>query len=175
MKTARLVLLAVVTALFSFGHSTIACAQSLVGNTSAVSVGDFFADSGAAKKYGGDSQLYISYQYTVPVNVPFTATKTIVAAEFETGTGNGGHSNVVPITIGEFLGGDGKSPYALHNYYGGVGIGAYIENIGHSSSTVRAGGYAAVGYNFAHDFYVQAKYQIVESANGPILSAGVRF
>jgi hypothetical protein len=161
----------------AFGFPAIARAQSLplVGNPTAISGGVFLPSSGDSKKSGGSSQLYVNLQYGFPINVPMTPTRTVVSLEGEFGTHGGHHSNIVPLTIGEYFGGSGKSPFAANNFFGGIGIGVYFENIGGFSSSAQIGGYGTIGYNVGSALFIAAKYQVVKAANGPIISAGVRF
>jgi hypothetical protein len=177
MRTTLAVLFTVITALFAPVFNTAAHSQSLplVGSPNGVSVGLFLPSSGDAKNAGGSSQLYVDFQYGFPVSVPFTPTRTVVNLAGEFGTNSGHHSYIVPLTIGEYIGADGKSPFAARNFYAGVGAGIYFESIGSFSSSGQLGGYATVGYNIGLGFFVQAKYQIVKSADGPIISAGARF
>ena len=177
MRSIRLFSFAVVAILLAFAGTTGAHAQSLplIGGPNAASIGLFLPSSGDTNHDGGSSQLYLNLQYGFPVNVPFTPTRTVVNLEGEFGNNNGHHSNIVPLTIGEYVGSGGRSPFASHNVYGGVGAGVYLESIGSSSSTGQIGGYALVGYNVAFNIFVQAKYQFVKSADGPIVSVGARF
>jgi hypothetical protein len=177
MRSTRLSLIALLSVSLAVGAQSFAHAQAVPSliSPSAVSAGLFLPSSSDAKNAGGSSELYLDAQYGLPVNIPFTPTRTVVSIEGEFGTHDGQHSNIIPLTVGEYFGGAGKSPFALHNFYGAVGAGFYLENIGSDSSSGAIGGYAAVGYNFALTFFVQAKYQIVRSANGPIVSVGTRF
>ena len=177
MRSIRFRFVSLVVASMTVAIGGIACAQGLplVSAPSAVAVGLFLPSSSDAKNAGGDSQLYLDAQYGLPVSIPMTPTRTIVSVEGEFGTHSGHHSNIVPLTIGEYLGSSGKSPFAAHNIYAGLGVGIYWENIGSDSSTGQIGGYGAIGYNIGYGFFVQAKYQLVKSANGPIISVGSRF
>ena len=104
-----------------------------------------------------------------------TSTRTVVGIGAEYGDRSGDSSVIVPITIGEYVGANGKSPFAPNNIYGGVGLGVYIENNNVFSTTSRIGGYATVGYNVGLGFFVDAKQQIVEHGNGTLLGVGFRF
>ena len=177
MRTTPILTVTVLTTVFTLFFSGLAHAQGLplVGNPTALSAGLYLPSSSDAKNAGGSSQLYLNLQYGFPVSVPLTPTRTVVGLEGEFGTHSGHHSNIVPITIGEYLGAGGKSPFAAHNVFGGIGAGIYLENIGSFSSSGQVGGYATVGYNIGLGFFVAAKYQVVKSADGMILSAGTRF
>jgi hypothetical protein len=176
MRSIRICLYAfLATALVLSIHGFAKAQIPLVTAPSAVSVGLFLPSSSDAKNAGGSSQLYVSAQYGLPVNVPLTPTRTVVTLEGEFGTHGGQHSNIIPLTIGEYVGASGKSAFASQNVYAGIGAGVYLENIGSDSSTGQVGGYGVIGYNIGAGFFVQAKYQVVKSANGPIVSVGSRF
>jgi hypothetical protein len=168
-------MIAVAALTLSFVHAASAQSLPLVGSPSAISVGAFFPSSGASANEGGSSQLDVDLRYGFPVSVPMTPTRTVVSVAGEFGNKSGGHSDIIPITIGEYLGAGNKSPFAVQNFYAGVGLGAYFESITTKSSTASLGGYGTVGYNIALGFFVDAKYQIANNANGLTVEGGYRF
>jgi hypothetical protein len=157
--------------------ATRADAQSLpvVGYPTTITAGAFFPSGGTAKQNGGSSQLYVELRYGFPVSVPLTPTRTVVSVGAEFGDANGGHSTIVPITIGEYWGAGGKSPFAANNYYVGAGVGPYIENMSGISTKAEFGGYGTIGYNIGLGFFVDAKYQVVANGSGTLVGAGFRF
>lgn len=146
----------------------------VIGGPAAISVGDFLPSDYAPRHNGGASQFSIEARYALP-GIPLTGLRTIGEVGLEDGNRDGNHSTIVPLTIGEYLGGNGKSPLSMKNVYGGVGAGVYFVNENGLSSAARIGGYAALGYNTPIALFVEAKYQVAEHADGTTLSVGLRF
>lgn len=148
----------------------------VVGSPSSISAGVFLPNGGDAKDRGGSTQLSVDFRYTVPVPNPLDVpARTIVSLGVQTGAKSGNHSTIVPLTVGEMFGANGKSPAAAGNTYFGIGAGVYFMNQSGISSTARIGGYAHVGYNINAVTYVDAKYQVVTHGDGLNVNVGLRF
>lgn len=158
------------------GTTSAAHAQGIGGPTS-LSVGGFWPSSGQAKYDGGTTQIDADLRWHVPVHDnPITMpARTVLDVGVEAGADHGNHDTIVPVTIGEDLGLNNKSPLAPNNAYVGVGVGAYFENMSGLSSQARLGGYVSVGYNFTHAVFLEGKYQWAQDADGPMLNVGYRF
>jgi hypothetical protein len=148
----------------------------VIGSPGAVSLGAFIPSSNDAKDKGGSTQLDINFQYGLPlIGSLGPLSHTVIGVGVETGTKSGGHSTVIPVTISQMFGVNGQSPTAGGSFYYGVGVGAYFLNQSGISVATRIGGQVEGGYNLTSSIFVDAKYQIVDHADGPIISVGARF
>lgn len=149
-------------------------ALPLVGSPTGLYVGGFFP-SGDAQKRGGSSQLAAELRYAFPVSVPLTPTRTVISLGAEFGSKHGNHNTIVPVTIAEYVGLNGHSPYSALTPYAGAGVGAYFLNQSGISTKTQIGGFGALGYNLALGFFIEAKYQFVQHGNGALVGVGFRF
>ena len=152
----------------------------VLGSPTGLSAGAFFPTSGAAKA-GGSTQLDIEFRYAIPLPNP-TPLLPVVGLGVETGSRSGNRSTVVPLTAGLLVGLNGLSPNAGGSIFAGGGVGVYFLNHHRSGSglnqlgtSTRFGGYGELGYNLTGLVFVDAKYQIVDRANGVSASVGLRF
>jgi|SRR3569833_346957 len=147
-----------------------------LGGPTALTVGGYWPSDNDAKR-GGTTQLNADLRYHVPVkDNPITVPhSTVLAVGVEAGSKDGNHNTIIPITIGEELGLDNKSPLAINNGYVGVGVGAYVMNQSGISTATRLGGYVSAGYNFTQSVFAEGKYQFVDHGSGPMLNVGFRF
>ena len=154
-------------------HPASADLASSATKPTSLSIGDFFPSSSVAKNNGGDNQFALGLRYSI--GGEGLLTKSSLGVDWE----HGGSSNdIVGLTVGQQFGLTGAGPDAANSAYAGVGIGDYIlvKDAGFGSHTNNdIGGFVDVGYNFTSFLFVDAKYQIVNDGDGPILSAGVRF
>ena len=159
-----------------FAHSAAASGPSVLGGPTAISVGGYWPSDEDAKD-AGQTQINADLRYHVPVkDNPITVPhSTVLAVGVEAGSKDGNHSTIIPITIGEELGANNKSPLASGNGYLGLGIGAYIINQSGLSTATRLGGYVSAGYNFTQAVFAEGKYQWVDHGTGPLLNLGYRF
>jgi len=177
----KIVKVAVIAGLAGLGAAMgpmAANAQSLpvIGGPSSISAGIFAPTSDDAKHGGGKTQFDANFRYTLPVPNPLDVpARTVLDLGVQTGARDGKHSTVVPITVGEVVGLSGKSPNAAGEGYAGVGVGAYIINQSGLSTATRLGGFGELGYNINSSFFVDARYQFVQHANGPLFNVGYRF
>ena len=176
LKNAWMWTLVVPSAVFLLCSGRPAAAQiPFVGLPSAISAGGFFPSSDRARDNGGDVQSNVEARYTLPVSVPLVASRTLLSIGVESAAKDDTHSTIVPVTVGEYFGANGKSPLASRNFYFGAGAGAYILNENGISTTARIGGYGALGYNLTEAVFLEAKYQLVQDGDGLSLQAGLRF
>ena len=147
-----------------------------LGGPTAVSVGAYWPKDDDAKR-GGSTQIDGDLRYHVPVkDNPITVPhSTVLSVGVQAGSKGGRHNTIIPITIGEELGLNNKSPLATGNGYVGAGVGAYIINQSGISTAARLGGYVSAGYNFSPAVFGEAKYQFVDHGSGPLLNVGYRF
>ncbi len=151
-------------------------ALPLIGGPSAISAGVFVPSGGDDKDRGGSTQLALNFRYTVPVPNPLVVpSRTVIDLGVQTGARNGGHSTVIPITIGQLVSANGHSPSAPGAIYVGGGIGAFVINQSGISSATRIGGFAELGYNVTDIIFADARYQFVDHANGLGITVGARF
>jgi len=141
-----------------------------------LSVGAYWPSSDDAKR-GGATQIDADLRYHVPVkDNPITVPhSTVLDIGVQAGSKDGKHNTIIPITIGEELGLNNKSPLATGNAYVGAGVGAYVINQSGISTATRLGGYVDVGYNATQAVFVEGKYQWVDHGSGPMLNLGYRF
>ena len=148
----------------------------IVGNPSSISAGVFLPSSGDSKDKGGTTQLSVNFRYTLPVPDPIgVPVRTVLDLGVETGAKSGGHSTVIPLTVGVVAGTGGSSPYSAGSFFYGAGAGVYFENQSGFSSASRIGAYAELGYSITGPLYINAKYQFVEHAEGATVNVGLRF
>lgn len=149
-------------------------ALPLLGSPNSISAGVFLPSSDEARA-GGSTQFALQFLYGLPVPTP-APTRTVIGLGLETGTKSGNRSTVIPLTIGEQVSvGSGL--------YAGGGIGYYFINQHRNSSngldqlgtSNKVGGYGELGYSLADTIFVNAKYQVVNKANGFSLTAGLHF
>jgi len=147
-----------------------------LGGPTSLSVGAYWPSSDDAKR-GGSTQIDADLRYHVPVkDNPITVPhSTVLDIGIQAGSKNGNHNTIIPITIGEELGLNNKSPLATGNGYVGAGVGAYVLNQSGLSTATRLGGYVDAGYNFTQAVFVEGKYQWVDHGSGPMLNVGYRF
>ena len=145
----------------------------LLGGPNSVSAG-VFVPSGGDAKVGGNTQFAVEFRYGLPIPLP-TATRTVIALGVETGSKNGSHSTVIPVSIGQIAS-------VGYGFYAGGGVGYYFINQHRNSNTLdtlktthQAGAYGEVGYSLADTIFVNAKYQFVSHANGLMVTAGLHF
>ena len=147
----------------------------ILGSPNAITAGVFIPSSGAAKSAGGATQLDVEFHYGLPIPNP-TPLRVVLGAGVETGSKNGSHSTVVPVTGGLQVG-LGAGVYA------GAGVGYYFLNQHRNGNTVDQlgtstclGGYGELGYSLPGGILtLSAKYQAVQRANGVVVSAGLHF
>jgi hypothetical protein len=148
----------------------------VLGGPSSLSVGAFFPSSDKTKDAGGATQLAVDFHYMLPVPNPLNIpTRTMVNLGVEAGAKNGRHSTVIPLTISQVVAPSGGSPVGGGSPYIGVGVGVYVVNTSGLSASSKIGGFAQIGYNLTSMFFIDAKYQFVQDANGAVVSAGLRF
>ena len=148
----------------------------IVGNPTSISAGVFIPSSGDASDKGGSTQLSLNFRYTLPVPDPIgVPVRTVIDLGLETGSKSGGHSTVIPLTVGVVAGTGGSSPYTAGSFFYGGGAGVYFENQSGLSSAARLGAYAELGYSITGPLYVNAKYQFVDHAEGATVNVGLRF
>jgi len=147
-----------------------------LGGPTSLSVGAYWPSSDDAKR-GGSTQIDADLRYHVPVkDNPITVPhSTVLDIGVQAGSKDGKHNTIIPITIGEELGLNNKSPLATGNGYVGAGVGAYVINQSGISTATRVGGYVDAGYNFTQAVFVEGKYQWVDHGSGPMLNLGYRF
>jgi hypothetical protein len=180
------------TKVFKFGLASVAAVAALslvspaqaapgpavpgIGGPTSISIGGFFPGSHDATDRGGSTQFVGEFRYTLPVPNPLDVpTRTVASLGVETGARDGKHSTVIPITIGEEVGLNKTSPSAGGQPYAGGGLGVYVINQDGISTATRIGGYLVLGYNVNSSVYVDAKYQFVDHADGPLVQVGLRF
>lgn len=148
-----------------------------LGGPTSLSVGGFWPSSGDAKDSGGSTQIDANLRYHIPVkDNPLTVpARTFLNVGVEAGAKDGNHNTIIPITVGEELGLDNKSPLASGNGYVGAGVGAYIMNQSGLSTATRLGGFVNAGYNFTSQVFAEADYQWVNHGNGALVNVGFRF
>ena len=146
-----------------------------VGGPSSFSAGVYLPSSGEAKD-SGNTQLNLNYRYTLPVeNELDVPARTVLDLGAQIGATHGKHNTIIPVTVGEVIGLNGKSPAATGNAFAGVGVGAYFMNQSGLSSAVRLGGYGELGYNISDSLFVDGRYQFVQHGNGAMINLGYRF
>ena len=146
----------------------------LLGGPTAITAGVFVPTDSRPTHAGGGQQLSLEARYALP-GVPFTGLKTVVSVGLEDGSQGGGHSTIIPFTIGEYAGSGGVNPLKFKDAYIGAGLGPYLENESGISTTTRIGGFVAVGYNTPIALFVEGKYQFVQDGSGFTASVGLRF
>ena len=147
----------------------------VVGAPTSISAGIFVPSDGSDKRAGGSSQLDVEFRYGLPIPNPIPVTRTVIGLGIETGAKSGKHSTVVPITATQDFSLTGGSLNAPDTVYGGVGAGAYIQNLSGISSAVRIGLHGELGVNVTSNLFVNARYQFVTHSNGLAVTAGLRF
>ena len=150
-------------------------ALPILGSPNTITAGVFLPSSGAAKSAGGSTQLDIEFHYGLPIPNP-TPLKAVFSIGVETGSKSGGHSTIIPVTVGAqvSLGG---------GVYAGAGVGYYFLNQHRNdtftdqlSTSTRFGGYGELGYSLPTGLIsVSAKYQAVQRADGVIVAVGLHF
>jgi len=123
---------------------------------------------------GGSIQAAAELRYGLP-SVPLTPTRTVLSVGAEWGSRNGSHSLIVPLTVAEYAGLNGKSPSSAGTPYAGAGIGYYLLQQSGFGNRAEVGGFGALGYNFPFGLFVEGKYQVVSRGNGALFSLGLRF
>jgi hypothetical protein len=148
-----------------------------LGGPTSISVGAFWPTSDDAKDAGGSTQFDANLRYHIPVkDNPLTVpARTFLNVGVQAGSKDGNHSTIVPITVGEEIGLDNRSPLAPGNGYLGAGVGAYILNQSGFSTATRLGGFVNAGYNFTSSVFAEADYQFVDHGDGPMVNVGFRF
>ena len=146
-----------------------------VGGPSAITAGIYLPNDSNTKDGGGSTQFSGEFRYTLPVPNPLDVpARTVASLGVEFGTSSGKHSTIVPLTVGEVISSKG-SPVGAGNFFYGAGLGAYFLNRSGFSTATRFGGYGELGYNFTSALFLDAKYQIVQHADGLNLNVGLRF
>lgn len=144
------------------------------GLPSGIGVSAFVPTSREAVRTGGALQSAAELRYGLP-SVPLTPTRTVLSIGAEWGSRNGNHSLIVPVSIAEYVGLNGKSPSANGSPYAGIGIGYdFMQQSGYGNRG-EVGGFGTLGYNFPFGLFVEGKYQAVSRGNGFLFSLGLRF
>ncbi len=147
----------------------------IVGAPTSISAGVFVPSGGDDKRAGGSSQLDVEFRYGLPIPNPIPVTRTVIGLGVQTGAKSGKHATVVPITATQDFSLSGGSLNAPGTIYGGVGAGAYIQNLSGISSAVRLGVHGELGVNITGNLFLNARYQFVTHSNGLAVTAGLRF
>ena len=157
------------------GAAKQACAQVPgAGLPSGIGISAYVPTSSEAVRTGGALQSAAELRYGLP-SVPLTPTRTVLSIGAEWGSRNGNHSLIVPLTVAEYVGLNGKSPSSNGTPYAGIGLGYYLMQQSGYGNRAEAGGFGTLGYNFPFGLFVEGKYQEVSRGNGFMLSLGLRF
>ncbi len=156
-------------------HAAPGPALPFVGAPTSISAGVFVPSGGEDKRAGGSSQLDVEFRYGLPIPNPIPVTRTVIGLGVQTGAKSGKHATVVPITATQDFSLTGGSLNAPGTVYGGVGAGAYVQNLSGISSAVRLGVHGELGVNVTGNLFVNARYQFVTHSNGLAVTAGLRF
>ena len=127
-----------------------------------------FLPQGDAKDFAGSTHFNGEVDVTVPLPL-FGAGRTVVTAGIYQGSDDGRKLRMIPVTIGKVFAPPNPAGRITGNVYFGAGVGAYFlraSGDGDSESKTRPGAYAAAGYQFPNEFFVEAKYHVVGSVGG---------
>lgn len=146
-----------------------------------VKVGAALPSSGTTRENAGS----VVPAAEVDVRIPRFLGGSYFTAGIQSRSHNGGHLNVIPLTISRTFQPGNPVDALTGSPYFGIGAGAYLLNgkkAGNDSdSNVTVGGFGQAGYQFPNKFFVEAKYQLVAgranglSANGLLLFVGRSF